>query len=384
MAWTERYVRADAAGSGDGTTDTNSGANGAWTLDEGIANAVAGHRVNVKAGTYTVSAAKSWNVANGPILWRGFNTTIGDLIDAWDSLAFPDFNSAGNYQYTIGGSGINNQWFENIKLTTTRSTTWSAAIQISGQGCQFRQCAIRQAGTASNLYAVTADSNGDGGKIFESYIQHDAATTFAVNIQALQSFTLFGNVIKGAGSSTGSGVYGARGWSFLYNIIRDFGGYGCRAEPNSAQGIFAHNTVYNVGSHGLYLGTHGDGHCSVVNNVFSNCGGYGIESSAASNAWTFIWGNLFYSCTSGTIHNIYEDRFFDLQTDSSSPFVSAGSDFSLASGSNGRFLGGPLRYMDLSGTVGYASMGSVIPQGSAGGSGGVFRHHFQLHGIGSF
>lgn len=37
MDWTERYVRDDATGGGDGTTNASSGINGAWTLTEAIA-----------------------------------------------------------------------------------------------------------------------------------------------------------------------------------------------------------------------------------------------------------------------------------------------------------------------------------------------------------
>src|SRR3712207_3595128 len=83
MAFTERYVRADAPGGGDGTTDSNAGANAAWTLAEAITNVAAGHRVNVKAGTYaTTTTARTMSTAGtttAPIWWRGYKTTPGDM-----------------------------------------------------------------------------------------------------------------------------------------------------------------------------------------------------------------------------------------------------------------------------------------------------------------
>lgn len=52
MPLVDRYCRADAVGGGDGTTDTASGANGAWTLAEALINRVAGMRLNVAPGSY--------------------------------------------------------------------------------------------------------------------------------------------------------------------------------------------------------------------------------------------------------------------------------------------------------------------------------------------
>jgi len=90
MAFTERYVRSDAAGGGDGTTDTNSGANGALTWAEMLAYggtvALAGIRFNVKAGTYSrTTSADAFTVTAGaatvanPCSIQGFNSSVGDL-----------------------------------------------------------------------------------------------------------------------------------------------------------------------------------------------------------------------------------------------------------------------------------------------------------------
>src|SRR3954469_22755033 len=94
MAWTERYVRSDAAGSGDGTTNTNSGGTGAFTLAEAITHSTTntGIRYNVKAGTFAnTTTSRTFSGAGtttAPNWWRGFNATIGD-IDTDNTLTKP-------------------------------------------------------------------------------------------------------------------------------------------------------------------------------------------------------------------------------------------------------------------------------------------------------
>lgn len=75
MAYTERYVTSGAAGGGDGSSGSP------WTLAESFTSASAGDRVNVQAGTYSVSGLSmtATGTALSKICWRGYNSTIGDL-----------------------------------------------------------------------------------------------------------------------------------------------------------------------------------------------------------------------------------------------------------------------------------------------------------------
>lgn len=86
MAWTEKYVRDDAAGGGDGSTNTNSGGTGAFTWAEMLADTTANTsavRYNVRSGTYTRSTTAETFTTSGqatfPRAVRGFNVTPGDL-----------------------------------------------------------------------------------------------------------------------------------------------------------------------------------------------------------------------------------------------------------------------------------------------------------------
>lgn len=119
MAWTERYVRADAAGGGNGTTDANSGANGAYTWAEMLAvSPLSGIRFNIKAGNYSRTTNNDTFSGTAPAaatpMWiRGFNSVAGDLesqsrnslIQALNTTNYPDFSyTTGSLtlpQYTI-------------------------------------------------------------------------------------------------------------------------------------------------------------------------------------------------------------------------------------------------------------------------------------------
>lgn len=75
MAFIERYVTATAAGGGVGSEADP------WALSESVSLAAAGDRVNIKKGAYSVGALSMTNAGTilSPIVYRGYNTTIGDL-----------------------------------------------------------------------------------------------------------------------------------------------------------------------------------------------------------------------------------------------------------------------------------------------------------------
>lgn len=98
-AFVEKYVT-DSASGGDGSIGSP------WTYTEAFANAVAGERVNIKKGTYSVGALTQTNAGtgwkDGLIVFRGYNSTIGDLDGTGrktntelDTTDFPDITVTG-------------------------------------------------------------------------------------------------------------------------------------------------------------------------------------------------------------------------------------------------------------------------------------------------
>src|SRR5436305_4871148 len=98
MAITEYYVDKNAAGAGTGlnATDAWTTIGAAITAINGLGTLTATPRINIKyggastGGDYALTTSSlAFNATNGtavyPLIWRGYNTTIGD-IEANDSL----------------------------------------------------------------------------------------------------------------------------------------------------------------------------------------------------------------------------------------------------------------------------------------------------------
>jgi hypothetical protein len=180
MAFSERFVRADAAGGGDGTTNANSGANGSWTLAEAVANEAAGMRINVKAGTYANTSTSRTLAAVGtttaPIWWRGFNVAAGDL-DNDAATAKPIFTFTTGFfiisgahhiisnlsvqgavttaQVTASGSSV---WLHRVRCENTNSPAGAVACNVTGAACRFTSCWFKCPSTATAVVTSASAS----------------------------------------------------------------------------------------------------------------------------------------------------------------------------------------------------------------------------------
>lgn len=160
-----KYVRSDAAGGGDGSTDTNSGGTGAWTWAEMLTSAAAGDTVNVKAGTYSRTTATDAFTNDGtdasPIIVRGFNTAAGDLeangrTGTSGALVTTNFPAI---TYTTGGLTLpKNAIFEHLNISGAR--TASAQVLAGEDYAQVRRCKITNTGSGANAHAF--DGGGVG------------------------------------------------------------------------------------------------------------------------------------------------------------------------------------------------------------------------------
>lgn len=162
MAITELYVRADADGSGNGTTDANSGANGSFTWAQMLADTTAGPcRYNVKAGSYSRTTSNDTFTTAGttalPRFIRGFNSTAGDLESNGRTLGsslvttnFPVIT------YTTGSLTVAAFMIaEHLDVTGAKA---GITVSLGGNGSRARRCKFSNTNAASSPSAIACDT----------------------------------------------------------------------------------------------------------------------------------------------------------------------------------------------------------------------------------
>lgn len=355
MAWTERYVRADANGSGDGTTDANSGATGSWTIAQGVTNEAAGMRLNVKAGTYanttTTRTLAAVGTTTAPIWWRGYNTTIGD-IDTDNSLAKPEWT------FTTGRVVISgaHHLFSNLNITCTGAVT-NPALQISGGTGWLHRLRVdhQQANAASSALST---STAGGVVVTSCYFKATASATRVVQLSVgtelsgcyvlggiagvdiTSSIPTIRNVIVDSPTTTGVILNSASaGGTRLTNLTV----YGCITGVNLIQ---------------VVAGT------SIIDCLFHTLTTAITNTSGADTNFVRRLHNAYYSC--GTTETGFGDSpAVGEVTESSDPLTdAAGHDFTLLAGASSRGSGTPGNFENTSNTS-YLDRGAMQrPEGA--------------------
>jgi hypothetical protein len=315
----ERYVTADASGGGDGTEGDP------WTITEAAAQAVAGDRVNVKAGTYTLSGALSPahdGTRENPIRWRGYTSTTGDAVIPVATL---DIN------------GVNDDVVNCIR----NFHLWSF-LAATGNAGQAGKMGFNLSGDANGCYRCRVyDVGADG-----------------INLVSTGGGWALGCEIAGWGQTTGSavaltlglsavaiGCYAHDGighgfhWAspnagdFAYCIADTCGGYGFYSASTLTRPKFlSHCVAYNNTLGGLFLDTPiGSLPIIVHNGLFVNNSSYGIGVNASSHALVVLAGAAFFGNASGDVDpNVAVFEPVPRITLGADPFVNAaGGDFRL-------------------------------------------------------
>lgn len=377
-AWTERYVRADAAGSGDGTTDTNSGGNGAWTLAEAISNANAGHRINVKAGTYantTTSRAFGAGAGAGtttsPKWWRGFKTTIGDLdseVSRINGTAGTDFPLI---TFTSGAATVTSphQWFTNIEFRASAPGT--VLVTTSQSKIKFHRCRFDNQEANSTSYAFRANSGSDGVQCSLCWFKvTSTATSCVVNDERT---IWFGCSFHGGGTANTNGqlMLGDQACTVAYCIFDNSGGNAIHIQGSLSTPVaIINNSIYSPAHDGIRLGSAVSANLIIANNIFEDCL-YGINNATGTN--TNVpnrVGNAFYNMTSGQENGFGDAPAFGATSLGASAFTNAaGGDFTLASTAKALGLPGLFENEAFSG---FLDPGAVQREEPTGGGGTVY------------
>lgn len=354
MAFNEKYVTATGGGLHDGSSEAN-----AWTLSEAASNISAGDRINMKAGTYTLSAPIVFSgvgSSTSPTSLRGYKTTIGDMDEGQASQRVSGTDiplvqvSGGNYLRWINNASI----VENIATEIDSPTTHG--IYLNPKGI-VRRCRMSITNAPSSVYQANRT-------VYNTNTQfHDCSFSGGTT-----GTCCGGNRSAWYGCYFNGGVLGIDGslQTFVTNCV--FSGQSSHAiDFTYGFGPIEGNTFYNIGGNAIDV-DNTLGPTSVKNNVFHSITGYAVSQNA-NDFECFAEGNLYYNCVAGEFSNDSFSLRRDEITSSSDPFTNAaGGDYSLVSGSSGYNGASPKPY-DLFDVNSNRDIGAIQHQDPSGGGG---------------
>jgi hypothetical protein len=312
MAWTDKYLVQGGAGLGDGSSEANG-----WTWANGVitANVSALDRVNVKSNAQYTPGATSITASgslNNWIWWRGYNSSIGDLVYArtnsghgvLDLTDYPDFAVTGQQSMA---SGARYQAFENFKFSQSLAGIVIGGAAADG-GLWLRNVSIINTNTAANARAFQWDNNGEfincdfrsdcsGGTVFDMdergfffncrFHTEDTSTTKLIQHNGSPIFVNCLFTAKGSAAATG-------------------------VQTNSAAGnpapTFINCTFYNLAS-AVTLPNVAQTGATIprfVNCVFSDCT-TAIDDLNAAAPWDVMEANCFFYNVTNIYTNVAEE-----------------------------------------------------------------------------
>lgn len=247
-------------------------------------------RINIKAGTYTNTAARTFaaiGTTTSLIWWRGYNTLIGDL-DDYSSLTKPVWSCTGSGRFTWGGA------FNIVTGLDISAAVAAAAVSLTASNTTFRRNRVINS-TANASSVALSVGNVTAIQVRCCWL----SCTSSANVVSAVSVALFGNVITGGFHGVTSSITSAT-FIAVRNVFRALSGEGINLSAiTSGTAIIHSNTFYSCGSHGIEFAAVPTGLVHVISCNFWSITGYGINSSAGTTGVVIREGNDFRSCSSG-------------------------------------------------------------------------------------
>lgn len=278
MAYTERYVTQAAGGGGVGSSGDP------WTLAEALTNAVANDRVNIQSDSaYSIGADSVTNAgsAAGLIVFRGYDTTIGDLENqgrnadgTLDTTGFPAITLTGiltpnifvvfqNLAVTgslgsalFSSGSVDNVTFVSCEIINTANNS-GARVVVLDQRIRFINCDLECTGAAHGRMIV-----GDIHCLVYG-CRLKSAEDFAIQID---NGTIIGNVFIGPGTGGSTAV----AMTFIGR--------------SNGLNLIANNTIYNWHLAIEMANTSVSETPIIINNHVTDCAEYINDLAAASYA----------------------------------------------------------------------------------------------------
>lgn len=359
MAWTERFVDAAAVGGGTGTS-----AGDPWTFAEAHANSAGGMKVNVKAGSYTVTTALDRNfgaTASNPVWWSGYKTTAGDSDDIFtnqktEATDFPLVTVTSNYFIERGG------------YFYVSSMAWKS--QSSNRPPLYALGAYNRSWNSKYIQDVAVTNQGavTGGMSSSSFVNciFEMTSSSGTVIPSAGNNLWHGCIITGSNCTAASQTGGHYG-TWVNCIFRDLAN-GVSFTGSTGNSSLVNCTFHNIS--GTAIATGASSNLQSVNNYFSNVG---TAVSASSTAGTSLVANNAYESVTTEISNIFENLQIGSLNDATDKFVdSANDDFTLQSSSAGYASALPFMFQD-SGVESHADIGAIQHADPSGGGGSQFH-----------
>ncbi len=300
-------------------------------------------RVNVKgAQTSSTGANIGLGVAgtseDNPVWWRGYSSIIGDL-DTDYTTTRPTLTVQTGFRVSITGGY---QKFSN--LVFTGNYQFAALLRYTGTG-PFTMVRVK----ATNVFADAAAAAimvGPGANcqtnLVACHFEANATASGAIDHQ-LGYLHCHGCVLKGGVAGLAITNTGNANGAVLTNCILLGTTYGAYIQNTLTRILsFVNCTFYNPSSDAVRVTSNTDSQSVLIANcIFDTVGGYGVKNTngTTQGMWLLDFCDT-HSLTSGVSNGLVDDAGTGdgsaraMQVDASSPFVSAGTDFTPATGSN--------------------------------------------------